>query len=132
MTRYHAVAAAVLVALGLVAGGWLVAGVLDADDAGVEIGGADESGDFEHDYLIEDGTAARIAAGEPLEIVPAELVVRVGESIRIVNEDTEDHLVGAFFVAAGETLTQEFRSAGVLEGACTVHPSGSFTLRVVE
>jgi hypothetical protein len=34
-------------------------------------------------------------------------------------------------VAAGETLTQRFKSEGVLEGDCSVHPSGSFTLRVV-
>ena len=39
---------------------------------------------------------------------------------------------GVFFVAAGETLTQRFNNVAVLEGECSVHPSGSFTLRVVE
>jgi hypothetical protein len=37
-----------------------------------------------------------------------------------------------FFVAAGETLTQRFNSPAVLAGECSVHPSGAFTLRVVE
>lgn len=87
---------------------------------------------YEHDFVIPLGTADRIAAGELVEIVPAELVVAVGESIRIVNDDTEDHYVGVFFVGAGEMLTQRFRSAGVLEDLCTVHPSGSFRLRVLD
>lgn len=87
---------------------------------------------YDHEYTIPLGTADRIAAGEQIEIVPAELVVTVGESIRIVNEDDQDHYVGVFFVAAGETLTQRFASAGVLEDLCTVHPSGSFRLRVVD
>ncbi len=87
---------------------------------------------FEHDYTIPLGTADRIDAGEPVEIVPREMEVRVGESIRIVNDDSEGHIVGVFYVGAGETLTKEFATAGVLEGECSVHPSGQFTLRVLE
>lgn len=126
-----------LVLVPAVIGGGLLLGTAlrDADDdtigQGVRIGGADEAGEFAHDYLIPLGTAERIAAGKPVEIVPAELEVRVGEAIRIVNDDSEDHVVGVFFVAAGETLTQRFKSEGVLEGECSVHPSGAFTLRVV-
>ena len=97
---------------------------------GIQITTADDAGVFAHDFLIPPGTAARIAAGESVEIVPAELVVKVGEAIRIVNNDTEDHVVGVFFVASGETLTQRFSTEGVLEGECSVHPSGAFTLRV--
>ena len=103
----------------------------DADSPGqIEVTRADDADSFEHDYLIPPGTAGRIAAGQPVEIVPAELVVQVGEAIRIVNNDSEDHVVGVFFVAAGETLTQRFNSEGVLAGECSVHPSGAFTLRV--
>ena len=93
---------------------------------------ADDATEFEYDYVIPLGTAARIDAGEEIEIVPAELTVEVGDAIRIVNEDAEDHIVGVFFVAAGETLTQRFNNPAVLEGECSVHPSGAFTLRVVE
>ena len=56
----------------------------------------------------------------------------VGESIRIVNDDVVGHVVGVFYVGAGETLTQRFDSPGELSGECSVHPSGSFTLRIVE
>lgn len=118
----------------IIIGGFVLGRSFDGSDAdvstGVQIDGADDAVDFEHDYLIPPGTAGLIAAGADVEIVPAELVVRVGDAIRIVNNDTEDHIVGVFFVAAGETLTQRFNSVGVLEGECSVHPSGAFTLRV--
>lgn len=86
----------------------------------------------DYDYLIPDGTAERIAGGEPVEILPAALDVTVGEVIRIVNEDEEGHFVGIFFVGAGETVTQRFASPGEFVGNCTVHPSGQLTLTVRE
>lgn len=118
----------------LLIGGFLLGRRVGDDDArsGLRISDATDAAEYEHDYLIPEGTAARIVAGESIEIVPAELVVRVGDALRIVNEDSEDHIVGVFFVAAGETLTQRFNGVGVLTGECSVHPSGSFTLRVVE
>lgn len=118
----------------LVVVGGLLAGRAFRDDAEpsnrIEVTRADDATAYEHDFLIPPGTADRIAAGQLVEIVPAELVVHVGDAIRIVNSDSQDHVVGVFFVAAGETLTQRFNSEGVLEGECSVHPSGAFTLRV--
>lgn len=114
---------------------FLLGRALDGSDdpaVGLRIGAADDASEFDWDYRIPRGTADRIAAGVAVEIVPAELTVHVGDTIRIVNEDTAAHIVGAFFVGAGETLTQRFQSAGELEGTCSVHPSGSFTLRVLE
>lgn len=87
---------------------------------------------FEYDYLIPAGTGELISAGGPVEILPAELNVRVGEVIRIINEDNEGHFVGIFFVGAGETVTQRFSAAGEFVGACSVHPSGQLTLTVQE
>lgn len=87
---------------------------------------------FDYDYLIPVGTADRISDGEPVEILPAALAVRVGEVIRIVNEDDEGHFVGIFYVGAGETVTQRFTSVGEFVGNCTVHPSGTLTLEVRE
>lgn len=128
-----------LAVLGVIVPVVIVSGLLlgrsfgdSSDDrrAGIEISRADDADEFAHDYTIPPGTAGRIAAGQLIEIVPAELVVKVGEAIRIVNNDSEDHVVGVFFVASGETLTQRFNSEGVLEGECSVHPSGAFTLRI--
>lgn len=88
---------------------------------------ADAPADIE--YVIPVGTGERIDAGERVEILPRQLDARVGELIRIENEDDRGQLLGPFFVGAGETLSQRFSSPGTYEGQCSVHPSGE--LRVV-
>jgi hypothetical protein len=119
-------------------GAFLAARALGGDDGptvGMRITDAtdiDDAGDVDWFYRIPPGTAQRIAAGEIVEIVPSELVVELNDTIRIVNDDSSAHVVGVFFVGAGETVTQRFQSVGVLEGECSVHPSGSFSLRVVD
>lgn len=85
---------------------------------------------YDYDYDIPPGTGERFDKGEVIEIIPAELEVNVGEVLRIVNRDERDHLIGPFFVGAGETLVQRFSAPGELEGLCTVHPSGQFVLKV--
>jgi len=86
----------------------------------------------DYEYMIPIGTGNRIDAGEKISIIPAELEVHVGESIRIINNDDRGHVVGVFFVGPGETMSQEFTSPGTLTGGCTIHPSGEFTLQVLE
>ena len=95
---------------------------------------SDDSGGADADYLytIPVGSGDAIDRGEPLEILPAELQVKVGEVIVIVNEDDRGHLIGPFFVGAGETLRQKFSSPGTFIGECSVHPSGQIILEVVE
>lgn len=128
---------ALVVAVPVVVFGALSAGRALRDDGSASTGvriaaaAADDADSFEHEYLIPAGTAERIAAGEPIEIVPRELEVRVGEAIRIVNDDDEGHVVGVFYVGPGETLSQRFTAPGVLSGECTVHSDGEFTVRVL-
>lgn len=83
-----------------------------------------------YDYLIPAGTAARIAAGRPFDVVPQRLDVKVGETIRIRNQDSVGAEVGVFFVGPGETVSMKFTKPGVLRGKCTVHRSGEFTINV--
>jgi hypothetical protein len=83
-----------------------------------------------YEYVIPLGAGDALDAGEPLEILPAELIVQVGEKIRIVNQDTRGHNVGPWFVGADETVSQRFSSPGEFEGVCTVHPSGQLVLIV--
>jgi plastocyanin len=86
--------------------------------------------DATYEFVIPAGAGEALDAGTPLEILPRELDVRVGETIRIVNEDDRGHTVGPFFVGADETLTQRFSSPGEFVGVCTVHPSGQIVLVV--
>ncbi len=99
-------------------------GVLRLDDASLE------SPDF--DYVIPLGAGERIDTGEALDILPARLEAKVGQVIRITNEDDRGHLVGPFFVGAHEELSQRFSSPGELSGACSVHPSGEFVVSISE
>jgi plastocyanin len=101
-------------------------------DASPEVAEVADDRAIDYDYLIPAGSAEAMAQGEEVEIIPAELTVTVGEVLRIVNEDDIGHTVGPFFVGPGETLLQEFTSPGTREGICTVHPSGSIVLTVVE
>ena len=90
------------------------------------------AGDADYVYVIPLGTGERFDAGETVAILPGAMTVRVGEVMRIVNQDDRPHLIGPFFVGAGETLTQRFASVGEFTGLCTVHPSGQFVLTVTE
>ncbi len=116
----------------VVVGGLFIGRTLrpNGGDNGIGLANADETATFEYDYQIPAGTAARIAAGASVDIVPRELTVHVGESIRIVNDDDEGHVVGVFYVGAGETLTKRFTAPGELSGSCSVHSDGEFTLLV--
>ena len=120
-----------------------ITGLLAVASLGVAACGGDEasspqlspteiSGAATYEYTIPLGAGEALDAGSPLEILPAELVTKVGETIRIVNEDDRGHNVGPWFVGANETMNQEFLSAGDFEGVCTVHPSGQLILVVEE
>jgi plastocyanin len=76
------------------------------------------------------GTAERIAAGEPIELLPPTLEVSVGDRLEIVNDDDVTHQVGPYTVAPGQILRQSFTAPGTLEGACTLHPSGAIRIVV--
>ena len=120
------------VAIALIAGIAFGATVLNDDAPRPGLSAAEDDDPADYDYVIPVGTGERIDAGERIDILPAELQVTVGESIRITNDDSRGHVVGVFYVGAGETLTQSFTAPGVLSGECTVHASGVFTLTVVE
>lgn len=119
-----------------VAGAFAVVGALagcgSSDDAATAPDVSAVAADVEatYEYTIPRGAGVALDAGEPLEILPAELDARVGETIRIVNDDDRGHNVGPFFVGAGETVSQRFSTAGEFVGVCTVHPSGQFVLVV--
>ena len=96
---------------------------LDVDEAGLE--------PADYAYVIPAGAGEALDRGEPLEILPGELEVQVGEVLEIENQDDRGHTVGPFFVGGNETLRQRFSSPGEYIGICTVHPSGEIVLTVV-
>lgn len=83
-----------------------------------------EADDVAQAFVIPAGTGDAIDAGEPVDILPERIALDVGDVIEIVNDDERNHLVGPFFVRAGETFRHRFSSPGEFEGECSVHPSG--------
>ena len=83
-----------------------------------------------YEYVIPEGSGDLIARGEPLDILPQQLDAVLGETIQIVNDDTIGHVLGPWFVGAGETIRQRFANTGTVEGYCSVHPDESFTITV--
>ena len=108
----------------------LLVGIVGLAAAGC--GGSDDAGPEEptYSFLIPAGSADRIEQGETLDILPRELVAQLNETVIIVNEDDEAHILGPWFVGPGETLRQRFTTEGVFEDSCSVHPSGRFTVVV--
>ncbi len=107
-----------------------IAGACTGDDRAEVQVVSDPAASVDHDYVIPFGTNNRIAGGEDVTIVPKVLNVQVGDRIRIENQDDYGAQVGIFNVGAGETVTMKFTTPGQLEGACDVHPSGTFTINV--
>lgn len=119
----------------------LVVGACGGDDGGesssaavpeLEVVDSDAAEGYDYDYVIPFGTGRRLDGGEEIEIVPGELDVKVGERIRIVNEDVRGAAVGIFWVPAERTVAMQFTTPGTLTGECDVHPSGIFTINVQE
>lgn len=84
----------------------------------------------DHTITIPDGTGFRLAAGEIIELMPAEYQLKVGDSIVIENLDNRIYTVGPFLVRARETLRYTFNEIGRYTGICSLNPTGSETFIV--
>lgn len=83
-----------------------------------------------YEYVVPYGTSVRIDQGQVVDIMPLQLDVKVGQSIRIWNKDGRDYMIGPFYVAAGQQLAMRFTQPGKLSGVCTMNPEGEFIINV--
>ena len=83
-----------------------------------------------YEFVIPPGTARRIAAGERVSIMPANLHIRVGDRLRIVNHDTANQWVGPYYVEPGQTFEIQYRSAGTFTAVCNLANGKRFNLVV--
>lgn len=79
---------------------------------------------------IPPGTAARMEAGEQVQLLPRILEVSVGDRLEIHNRDTVTHEIGPYLLSSGRSLRQTFTSPGTIEGYCSLHDSGAITIVV--
>ncbi|GIU86692.1 MAG: hypothetical protein KatS3mg009_1207 [Acidimicrobiia bacterium] len=84
------------------------------------------------EYVVPEGTATRIARGEQVTIMPDTLELRVGDTLRIRNEDVAGATVGPYYVEAGREFTLTYGAPGVFAGACELSEGGTFRIVVTQ
>lgn len=94
--------------------------------------GGDEHESRVVEFVVPDGAAARIARGERVAIMPDVLELRVGDTLRIRNEDVVGATVGPYYVEAGREFTLTYGAPGVFTGACDYSEDGTFRIVVRE
>ena len=82
------------------------------------------------EIVVPEGTQAQMESGEEIVLFPRRLEVAVGDQIIITNDDRSSHQVGPYVVGPGQEIVQTFSSPGIIEGICTLHPSGEVTIVV--
>ena len=82
--------------------------------------------------VIPDGTAARLVAGEDVgDVLPSRLMLRVGDTLELVNQDSVFHIYGPVSARAGETVRWLLPQVGEFTGLCTSNTERTVTLTVV-
>jgi hypothetical protein len=76
----------------------------------------------EYWIVIPQGTMQMQRTGQGENMIPAAIDLSLsGQNTLVIrNDDIADHLVGPFFVRAGETIRQEFTRAATYVGKCTL------------
>lgn len=85
-----------------------------------------------YEFVVPYGTSVKIDQGQQVDLMPQRLDVKVGDSIRIKNQDGRDYMIGPFFVTAGQELAMRFTQPGELSGVCQMNPEGEFLINVTQ
>lgn len=80
--------------------------------------------------VIPAGTAARVAAGEAVPSIPAEMTFTLGDVLEVVNQDDVDHQLGPVWVPPGRSATLKMEAAEQYAYACSFQPSRYLGLNV--
>ena len=81
-------------------------------------------------FVIPPGTAARLKAGEPFNVLPSpvHLTVGVRDVLVLTNDDDVIHQVGPIILGSRQTYRIPFRKPGHFQYACSLHAAGTLTL----
>lgn len=82
--------------------------------------------DTEYKIVIPSGTYARIERGETPTIIHNDIVLTLGrrDRLTLTNEDDIGHTIGLFYVAPGQTISQQFSRPEIYEGTCSFQGGG--------
>ena len=81
-------------------------------------------------FVIPAGTAARLKANEPLQVVPSPIHLTLGirDILVLTNDDTAIHQLGPIILGSRQTYRIPFRKPGRFQYACSLHATGTLTL----
>ncbi len=81
--------------------------------------------------LVLETEAHAIARGATFSFADNSLVLAPGATVRVVNQDSQEHSIGSFVIPAGETFDITLPKTGAdTELSCSIHPSGYLDLGV--
>jgi hypothetical protein len=72
-------------------------------------------------YVIPQNTAARIAAGETVEVLPTEIKLKQYDTLIIRNDDNEEVQIGPFLIQPGQSFIQQYKNQGTYDLVCSIH-----------
>src|SRR5690606_22914441 len=77
--------------------------------------------DTEFKIVIPAGTNDRIQQGESLKIIHGDIELTLGgrDRLTFTNEDSVGHTISLFYVAPGQTISQQFTRPEIYEGTCS-------------
>lgn len=84
------------------------------------------------EIVIPAGTQAKLDRGETVDVMPSVLNFRVGDVIRIRNDDTADQFAGPYRVQAGTQFELKFGSPGQYGGYCNLSGGAGYSIVITE
>jgi plastocyanin len=93
--------------------------------------GADD-GPRTQEIVIPFGTTEKLSKGEVVDVMPAELRFRVGDTLRIRNEDAAVQVVGPYRVEPGEEFELTYGAPGRYEGMCALTKDERYEIVITE
>ena len=80
------------------------------------------------ELVIPPGTANEVSQG--VSVVPQDMVVVVGDTLEVRNQDSVSHTLGPLFIPAGSTASLTLNQIGNIAYTCSFQPTKYFGLDV--
>jgi hypothetical protein len=98
--------------------------------AGIAAVAASSGGPDTVEYVVPDGTAQELDAGDVVEVLPTLVHLEAGQALQLDNRDTRLHVVGPLRAEAGETTRQIYDQEGRYVLSTSLRSDGLVTILV--
>lgn len=84
------------------------------------------------ELIIPAGTAALIRQGEAPPTIPQDMRFVVGDILRVINQDSENHQLGLLYIPANSSASLKLETVENMTMECSFQTSNSFGITVQE